>query len=95
MSKRGKNNITEVVMPEREPTAHPGTQRKRTVRLLAQSTNSLWLASDDIEWLVTWLADEYSTGGAPLLNPAVAGGELEDNCDVPGVHIDWDCSGAW
>lgn len=94
-SKRGKDNITEITMPAFEPTAHPNDERKRVVRLLASSTTSLWLAEDDIEWLVAWLADEYQTGGVPLDDPAVAGEAAEGNCAAPGVRIVWDFAGAW
>ena len=92
-SKRGKNLITEITMPELEPTAHPGDDTTRVVRLLALSTNSLWISVDDLEWLVRWLADEYKTGG--IADPAVAEDKLTPNCSVPGVHIRWDFAGAW
>ena len=41
VSKRGKNNITDVRMPEFEPTSRPAREELKTVRLLALSTNSL------------------------------------------------------
>ena len=82
-------------MPEFETTAHPGNATQRSVTLLAKSTNSLWLSSDDVEWLVTWLATEHKTGGIALLDPAVAGGDLQGNCATPGVHIRWDFDGFW
>ena len=94
-SKRGKDNITEVTMPAFEPTAHPGDERQRVVRLLASSTTTMWLSEGDVEWLVTWLADEYRTGGVPLDDPAVAGEVAEGNCAAPGVRILWDFGGAW
>ena len=39
----------------------------RKLTLLAQSTNSLWLSVDDIDWLVKWLSDELRSGGVPLV----------------------------
>ena len=94
-SKRGKDNVIEVTMPLFEPTAHPGDERQRVVRLRATSTTCLWISEGDVEWLVTWLADEYRTGGVPLDDPAVAGEEAQGNCAAPGVRIVWDFSGAW
>ena len=94
-STRGNHNIVTVALPEFEPTTHPDNTKTRTVRVLATSTNTLWLHSDDVGWLVTWLADEHQTGGIAPLEPAVAGEELKGNCLAPGVHIRWDFEGAW
>ncbi len=95
-SKRGKDNITGVVMPAFDLSAHPGDERQRVVHLLATSTTSMWLAERDIAWLVTCIRDEYQTGGVPLDAPsAVAGEEAEGNCAAPGVIIRWDFDGAW
>ena len=93
MSKRANCCITKVPMPERERTAHPGCESTRNVRLLAWSTNSLWIGIDDIEWLVTWLASEHGTGGVPLEADPLD--ELAPNCAAPGVHIRWHFDGAW
>ena len=38
-SKRGKNNITKIEVPEFEPTCHPNRVEMRTITLLALSTN--------------------------------------------------------
>ena len=56
-SKRAKNNITELCMPEFEPTSNPNRGEQRTIKVLALSTNSLWLSVDDIPWLVKWCSD--------------------------------------
>ena len=84
-------------MPEHEPSSCGAGQQSKTriVRALATSTNTLWLHCDDVEWLVTWVANEHKTGGIPTLDPAAAGEELKGNCSVPGVHIRWDFNGAW
>ena len=96
VSKRRQNLITEIEMRELEPTKHPNSERTRAVKLLPLSTNSLWLSTDDVGWLVSWLADELETGGVPM-EAAVADHEasLERNCHAPGVHIRWDFDGAW
>ena len=74
---RGKDNITEVTMPAFEPTAHPGDEMQRVVRLLASSTSTMWVSGGNVEWLVTWLSDEHRTGGVPLDDPAAAGKETD------------------
>ena len=91
VSKRRKDQITEIDMRELEPTKHPNSEHRRAVKLLALSTNSLWLSTGDLDWLVTWLADEVETGGVPM-EDAVASDEaavaaLERNCQAPGVHV--------
>lgn len=97
LSKRAKNNITEVTMPEQERTSHPACTTMRTVRLLATGTNSLWIAAEDIPWLVNCLADEVRSGGVPVPDDIRSGEELhlEENCAAPGVHMRWDFDGAW
>ena len=99
VSKRRKDHITEIDMPELEPTKHPDSSRRRTVRLSALSTNSLWVSTRDLDWLVTWLANEVETGGAPmddeLASNEAAVAALEQNCRAPGVHIRWDVDDAW
>ena len=93
VSKRDKNNINEVTMPELERTSHPGCERTRQVRLLATSTNSLWIEKNDIDWLVNWIAAEHVTGGVPLQEDPLAG--IAPNCAASGVHMRWDFDGAW
>ena len=94
ISKRCKNNITEIDMPEFEPTSIPNRKERRTITLLALSTNSVWLRVDDLAWLVTWLRDELHSGGVhvALDDPLEA---LACNCDTEHVHIRWDFGGAW
>lgn len=97
LSKRAKNSITEIRMPEQERTSHPACTTMRTVRLLATGTNSLWIAAEDIAWLVNCLADEVRSGGVPVPDSPRIGEEpgLEENCAAPGVHMRWDFDGAW
>ncbi len=92
-SKRMKDHVTGVTMPEEEPMAHPGCEATREVLLYASSTNTLWIAAEHIPWFVTWVAHEYRSGGvAPVADSLDS---LESNCGVPGVHIRWDFAGAW
>ena len=64
-----------------------GPPATRRVSVLARSTNQLWLAVADIDWLVHYMAQEVACGGVPLEEPmpAVAG-----NCEVDDVRIRWD-----
>ena len=91
--KRRKSAIISVEMPEQERTRWPACTRTRNVKLLAQSTNSSWISTDDVEWLIHWLVDEIGTGGVPIEDESAVG--LEANCAAPGVHIRWDFKGAW
>ncbi len=91
--KRRKSAIISVEMPEQERTRWPACKRTRNVKLLAQSTNSAWISTDDVEWLIHWLVDEIGTGGVTIEDESAVG--LEANCAAPGVHIRWDFKGAW
>ena len=91
--KRRKTSIISVEMPEQERTRWPTCTKTRNAKLIAQSTNSLWISSDDVEWLIHWLVDEIDTGGVPIEDESAVG--LEANCAAPGVHIRWDFNGAW
>ena len=72
---------------------YPDCNQTRPVHLLAVSTNSLWLAVDDIEWLVLWLAAEHRSGGVTLPEDPFA--SIDGNCSAPNVHIRWCFDGAW
>ena len=67
------------------------------MRVLARSTNQIWLSMQDLEWFVTYVAAEVSFGGVEAhedeAKPAVA----EGNCSVPGLRIRWDFQrpGCW
>jgi len=98
--KRTANRIVELNMPAMPPTisvaavaaeggtgGSEGVRATRRVRVLARSTNQLWLAVDDIDWLVAYMAEEVARGGVPLEEPppAVAG-----NCEVEDLRMRWD-----
>ena len=91
--RRTCQQVTEVLMPQRDPRSHPDCTDTRKVRLLPLGTNSVWIAVADVPWMLTWLADEVESGGvAPLTDEAV---QLETNTSVEGVHIRWSFDGAW
>ncbi len=92
-SKRSKSCVTTIEMPEQERTSHPGCKTTRDLKVLAWSTNQTWISTDDIDWLVRWVADEVSSGGIPVEDPEPAAG-LAPNCAAPVIRIRWDFDGA-
>ena len=71
-----------------------GSDQQETigVRVLARGTQSLWVHTEAIPWLVTYLADEVTLGG-------VAVDAEEDNSTVAdsgveGLKVEWDFHGA-
>ena len=91
VSKRAKNKIIAVQLPERERSTYPDCNQTRQVHLLAVSTNSLWLAVEDVEWLVLWLADEHR--GVALTEDLY--GPSDGNCSVPNVRMRYCFDKAW
>ena len=80
-------------VPEWEPTCNPDCHERREVKVILQTTNSLWLEAGAIPWMLRWLRDEHASGGVP--GPEDGPKELEPNCSVPGVHVRWDFDGGW
>ena len=76
-----------VTMPMYSPTRYPGNAEDYSVTCVATNRTGkpkLWIAVDDIPWLVTYLADELGTGGVTV-DSAVA--EASPNCKTPGLSI--------
>ena len=92
-SKRQKQQVVVVKMPLHALDRSSGCERD--VRLLATSTNSLWISQEDIPWLVCYVTDEVMKGGVA----AEAGDSpaLEENTSVPHLNVrwDWDSCDAW
>ena len=83
-----------VTMPECETTRHPNCSSTTEVKLLLWTTTSLWVRTDSIPWVVTWLADEVSTQGIPF-EAAPTGIGLANSTAVAGVKLEWDFSTTW
>ena len=62
--KRQKQQVVVVTTPLHALDRSSGRERK--VRLLATSTNSLWISQEDIPWLVCYVADEVIKGGVAV-----------------------------
>ena len=86
-SVRAKDKVSKIEMPALERTKFPECEQKRTVQVYAAGTTAMWISSEDVEWLVQWVADEYGTGGVAMIDEEAD--ELEPNCEAPGVHIRW------
>ena len=58
------HQVVEIKMHER-PTQCVGSTvaGNRTVRVLARSTNQLWIAVEDVEWLINYVATEVALRG--------------------------------
>ena len=94
-SRRGKNCPRMVTMPAREPNKFPHSERTQNVLLLPMSTNALYIRSDDVPWLLTYLADECGPGGSQGVRMFDAEDEDEDEdnarvCTVDGLDLKWD-----
>ena len=74
-------------------TSHPSCNETRGVQLLPLSTNSLWMSSEDVDWLVTHIAEEVNMGSVPPLADPYQ--ELAPNCAAEDVHIRWNFKGGW
>jgi hypothetical protein len=87
-------SVGAITMPEIDPESHPNVeQHTRVVRVITKSTNQLWIALDDVPWLLNWLKDEFERGSVPLTDKT--GTKLDTNCDVEGVHVAWDFCSSW
>ena len=86
--KRLGHQVVEIKMHERPAQcAGSAVAGTRKVRVLARSTNQLWIALEDVEWLINYAATELALGGVPALEvAAVAAG----NCEVQDLRMSWD-----
>ena len=84
--KRLGHQVVEIKMHER-PTQCVGSAvaGTRKVRVLARSTNQLWIAVEDVEWLINYVATEVALGVPELDVAAVVAG----NCDADDLRMPW------
>ena len=59
---------------------------KRRVSAMARGTNQLWIAVEDVEWLINYVAAEVALGGVPEEEDD---SDAEGNCEVPGLQMKW------
>ena len=84
--KRHKSLVVEVTMPLHALGRSSGKERQ--VRVMASSTNTIWISKKDIPWLVCFVADEVRKGGVEMDDDDNI--ELEPNTDIPHLHMRWD-----
>jgi len=92
--KRNVDSVMIVEMPVMERTLHPGRVDRRNIRLLPISTNSLWIETGAIGWMVQWLVDELASGGVTVLEEEARSKPQVANCEAPGVIITWELKGS-
>ena len=56
------------------------------VSVLGKSTNQVWIAVEDVEWLINYVATEVALGGVPQVEAAAV---AEGNCEVEGLRVQW------
>ena len=84
-TQRLANTVFQIEMPQRPPEMAQ-LSKSRNVSVLGKSTNQVWIAVEDVEWLVNYVATEVSLGGVPQVEAAAA---AEGNCEVEGLRVQW------
>ena len=56
------------------------------VSVLGKPTNQFWIAVEDVEWFINYVAIEVALGGVPQVEAAAV---AEGNCDVEGLRVQW------
>ena len=88
MPKRAGNTVLEVEMPQRPPElGESAVADTRKVRLMARTTNQLWMAVEDVEWLINYVATEVALGGVPQVKTAAV---ADSNCEIKDLRVQWD-----
>jgi hypothetical protein len=85
--KRHKQQVVVVTMSLHALDRSSG--RERNVRLLATSTNSVWISQEDIPWLVCYMTDEIMKGGV-VVSETDDRPALDINTFVPNLNVQWD-----
>ena len=81
------NTVFQIEMPQRPPEmAGAAVADLLKVSVLGKSTNQVWTAIEDVEWLVNYVATEVAMGGVPQVEAAAA---AEGNCEVEGLRVQW------
>ena len=58
ISKRNKDQMSEIVMPRYSPVAYPENKETCTITVYATGTRALYLGIEHVDWLVEFLRDE-------------------------------------
>ena len=92
--KRVCNRIQKIAMPMRPPeSARSAVAGHCTVHAMARGTNQLWIAVEDVTWLVNYVADEVALGGVAEQQDE---SDTEGNCELPLLRMKYDfAASAW
>ena len=86
---RMSDRVYTITMPKHALASTDTDSETYTATVLRKSTNSMWIHRNDIEWLITYVADEVSSGGVPPVGEDES--EVADcNCEVPHLNLKWD-----
>ena len=86
--KRVCNRIQTIDMPVRPPeSASSAVAGHCKVHAMARGTNQLWIAVEDILWLVNYVAAEVALGGVAEEQDA---SDMEGNCELPQLRMKYD-----
>ena len=86
--KRVCNQVQKVEMPMRPPeSAGSAVAGHRQVHAMARGTNQLWIAVEDVSWLVNYVAAEVALGGVAEEQDE---SDTEGNCELPQLRMKYD-----
>ena len=86
--KRVCNRVQKIAMPMRPPeSARSAVAGHCTVHAMARGTNQLWIAVEDVKWLVNYVADEVALGGVAEQQDE---SDTEGNCELPLLRMKYD-----
>ena len=85
--KRLGNIVFQIEMPQRPPEmAGTAVADLLKVSVLGTSTNQVWIAVEDVGWLINYVAIEVALGGVPQVEVVAV---AEGNCEVEGSRVQW------
>ncbi len=89
--KRREDQVLRVEVDLVPKAADPTSTAKKSVRVLLCGRQKLvHVHSEDLPWLVAYIADEVNFGGVVSDVSDVASAVAEANTTVPGLRVEWD-----
>ena len=86
--KRVCNRIQKIEMPVRPPeSVSSAVAGHCMVHAMARGTNQLWLAVEDVRWLVNYVAAEVALGGVAEEQDE---SDTEGNCELPQLRMKYE-----
>ena len=83
--KRMRNRVHKIEMPIRPPECGgSAVAGHRQVSALARGTNQLWIAVEDVDWLINYVAAEVALGGVPEHQDD---SDSEANCELEYLRM--------